>query len=104
MKLTDIATDLKQVAEKTGMARYRLPRGLVLTLQYAKLNWTLSLTRQGAKPSAKEEEICRQAFDIPTKAKRTEKVEGGFYIVRFSWRGMRQMSLNEISPVETYDR
>jgi hypothetical protein len=85
-QLEQIAVGLYTAAEHIGIARYRLQRGLVLTLRRSNNDWVLTLGRQGKAPGETEEKICRSAFRVPDEGveRVTSDIEG-WLIVRFRW-------------------
>lgn len=93
-RLKDIAEAMKtEAAGETGKAWRPLERGLYLKLWRDGLEWVLSLTRQGVKPSDLELSICRAAFGVPIEAEvETEEVPP-FYIRRVRWLGVSQAEL-----------
>lgn len=104
--LEKIAAAMRSVAEATGQASHTLERGLNLTLRRrAAGGWVLSLARLGSPPGPLEEQICRQAFDVPDAAKRREvirpnKFERDYYIIGFVW-GPEVKQLSLIEPDQT---
>lgn len=87
MNLKEIASTLQQKAAATGgPAQRKLGRGLTVTLCYQEGEWGLSLTREGILPSAKEEQICRDAFDVPAKITYETVAIGKYRIIRINWK------------------
>ena len=105
--LPKIAALMWAEAGAAGIARHSLKRGLHLTLRKNGLppgpqaapggEWILSLTRAGVIPGEQEEAICRRAFGVPATAqRRTNIVDGGWYVVRFHWlEKVEQLALIE---------
>jgi len=94
MKLKSISVEMIQFASKhpyhpgDDLRPYHreLTRGLLVTfLIDAAGVYRLSLARQGVKPSAFEEQICRQCFTVPDWAVREEIPQGDYHVVRLAW-------------------
>lgn len=70
-QLRDIAHDMRQQALRHGRSARELARGLELTLVCVGGQWTLTLARPATSPSEEEVGICRQVFEVPADATRT---------------------------------
>lgn len=93
-KLAAIAEAMKtEAAGETGKAWRPLERGLYLKLRRDGLEWVLSLTRLGVKPSDLELSICRQAFGAPEGAEIEVEEIPPFYVRRVRWLGVSQAEL-----------
>lgn len=104
-KLKDIAEAMKtEAAGESGSAFRALERGLYLRLRRDGLEWVLSLTRLGVRPSDLELSICRQAFGVPVEIEPETEEIAPFYIRRLRWLGVSQAELFEPTPVSAIFR
>ena len=69
-KLTQLATQMRQIVDNTGAAycHRKLSRGLELVLQRTDRGYRLALGRIDTAPSDTEIELCIAAFNVPAGA------------------------------------
>jgi hypothetical protein len=86
MSLKEVASGMKEEAGRQLISQRRLERGLVLTLRKKPAGgWSLSMTRHGVRPDAKEQAIVRNCFEVPKGSKGHNGQEGNYYLVRVEW-------------------
>lgn len=95
-KLAAMAEEIKKEAAEKGKARRSLSRGLVLTLWRDGLDWVLSLTRYGSRPSDMELAICRRAFDVPDEAEAEGEEINAYHVRRLRWLAASQGPLFDL--------
>ena len=89
MTLQLIAAHMRQQVQiHKQPIRYKLERGLHLTLWRDGEDWILSMTRYGALPSEAEIKACRVAFTVPDQAAAETDRARGWQIIRLRWREM----------------
>jgi hypothetical protein len=66
-------------------------------------SWRLSLARNGKTPSATEVKTVMRDFGVPEDANKSTDTNGGWEIVRLTWKEARQGPLFEVAPVENKD-
>lgn len=100
-RLVQIAEELYRTAAEIGIARYRLKRGLVLTLRRDNGDWVLSLGRENKAPGELEEQICLRAFGAPGEGveRATADIQG-WQVVRFRWAAGQVSQLALMGPGE----
>jgi len=92
MKLAEIAVQMMTFARATPYPggditayRHELTRGLALVYTESGGEARLGLTRPDVPPSSFEEQICRQAFSVPPRARREALVKGDYHHVVLAW-------------------
>lgn len=86
MSLSTIAANLiSSVEAGIQPMRYKLERGLHLTLWLDSGDWRLSLSRYSVAPSEIELRTCRQAFNVPLDAAQETEQQQGWHIIRLRW-------------------
>ena len=87
MSLKKVASRMHQEAQKRGVSRRVLSRGLALNLWYRDEDIVLGLRRRGVKPSEKEVEICASTFFFSKPVER--RMEAGDTV----WIGVSKNAL-----------
>lgn len=85
MSLKEIATLMRREAQRDGTAEMTLERGLNLVMRREGTIWTLTMKRRGERPSAQEQAIVRNCFDVPRKVKAKYQESTSFYFVILTW-------------------
>lgn len=70
--LLTLARDISDQARRTGAASRALAGGLRIKLVWVAGQKVLRLSRDDGPPGAMEIQICRDAFDVPAGAERTD--------------------------------
>lgn len=100
MSLKEIATLMRKEAQRDGACEQGLSRGLHLTMRREGTIWTLTLKRQGERPSIQEQAIVRTTFGIPKKIKAKYQNSTSFYFVILAWTDADEKAAKAEKPVQ----